>query len=259
MNSRVRPYGDNMKNKIAVVLALVGAASLSGCSNAPQGDAGIICPAIGAGFGGLLAGGGGAVGGGIVGALLCANPDRDGDGVANSVDECPDTPAGAIVDERGCEIVEEVVVEEVVVVEEEIVEEVVVVAAAAAVLIPESCEQYVMVEDDKVVGFEHILFGFNKDEYDADEQAKVDCIAKTVIANDLKIDVAGHTDNIGSDEYNYELSKRRAHNVGVALLAAGVTRDAAVEEGKGIAAPIASNATEEGRAHNRRVEVRVYN
>ncbi|WP_163133005.1 OmpA family protein [Agarivorans sp. Alg241-V36] len=256
-----------MKNKIAVVLALVGAASLSGCSTPPEGDIRVLCPIVGGGFGAAVGGGAGMVGGAVVGGLICADYDGDGDGVANSVDECPDTPAGAPVNERGCEIVEEVIVEEVIVeevvveevVEEEIVEEVVVVAAVAAVLIPESCEQYVMVEDDKVVGFEHILFGFNKDEYDADEQEKLDCIAKTVIANDLKIDVAGHTDNVGSDEYNYELSKRRAHNVGVALLAAGVTRDAAVEEGKGIAAPIASNATEEGRAHNRRVEVRVYN
>ena len=133
-----------------------------------------------------------------------------------------------------------------------------VVAAAAAVLIPESCEQYVIVEDDKVVGFEHILFGFNKDEYDADERDKVDCIAKTVIANELTIDAVGYTDSIGNDEYNMALSRRRADNVADALLAAGVTPDRAVEEGKGEDAPIASNATEEGRAHNRRVEVRVY-
>ncbi|WP_220718825.1 OmpA family protein [Agarivorans litoreus] len=247
-----------MKNKIAVVFALVGAVSLTGCSSAPQGEAGIICPAIGAGFGGILAGGGGAVGGGIVGALLCANPDRDGDGVANSVDECPDTPAGAIVDERGCEIVEEVIIEEVVVVEEEIIEEVVVVAVAAAALVPESCEQYVMVEDDKVVGFEHILFGFDKDKYNADEQEKLDCIAKTIIANELTIDAVGYTDSIGNDEYNMALSLRRADNVADALLAAGVTPDRVIEEAKGKAAPAASNATEEGRAHNRRVEVRVY-
>ncbi|MGY5452234.1 OmpA family protein [Agarivorans sp. MS3-6] len=243
-----------MKNKIALVVTLVGAAALSGCSNAPEGDAGILCPAIGAGFGGIVAGGAGAVGGGIVGAMFCANPDKDGDGVANSQDECPDTPAGAVVDERGCEIVEEVVV-----VEEVMVEEVVVVAVAAAVLIPESCEQYVMVEDNQVVGFEHILFGFNKDEYDAEEQQKVECIAKTIIANELTIDAVGYTDNIGNDEYNMALSVRRADNVADALLAAGVTADRAVEEGKGEAAPAASNATEEGRAHNRRVEVRVYN
>ncbi|MDO6685140.1 MULTISPECIES: OmpA family protein [unclassified Agarivorans] len=245
-----------MKNKIAVILALVGATTLAGCSSPPEGDVRVLCPIIGGAFG-SVAGGGGMVGGVIAGALICSNPDLDGDGVANSIDECPDTPAGAKVDERGCEIVEEVIVEEIVV-EEVVIEEVAVVAVAAAVLIPESCEQYVLIEDNKIMSFEHILFGFNKDEYHHDEQHKVECIAKTVIANDLKIDAVGYTDNIGDPGYNIELSNRRAHNVGVALLAAGVTRDAAVEEGKGIAAPIASNATEEGRAHNRRVEVRVY-
>ncbi|WP_055734378.1 hypothetical protein [Agarivorans gilvus] len=52
-----------MKNKIAVLVTLVGAVSLAGCSSAPKREAGILCPAVGAAFGGILGGGGGAVGG----------------------------------------------------------------------------------------------------------------------------------------------------------------------------------------------------
>ncbi|WP_432461031.1 MULTISPECIES: OmpA family protein [unclassified Agarivorans] len=246
-----------MKNKIVVVMALLGIATLSGCSNAPKGDAGIICPAIGGGLGALIGGGAGAVGGVITGAMFCANPDQDGDGVINSQDECPDTPAGTVVDERGCAAVEEAVVEQAVV-EEAVVVEQVAVVAAAAVLIPEGCEQYVMVDGDKVMGFKHVLFGFNKDKYSQAEQAKVDCIADTIMANDLTIDAVGYTDSVGNADYNMALSQRRANNVADALRASGVSASTTIEKGKGAAAPVASNATEAGRADNRRVEVRVY-
>ncbi len=244
-----------MKNNIAVILTLVGAASLAGCSNAPKGDAGILCPAIGAGFGGILGGGGGAVGGGIVGAIICSNPDHDKDGVLNDSDMCPDTPVGTKVDESGCPMVEEMMVEEVV--EETVVEEIVV-PVVIVPIVPEECAQYVSVQGENVTGFATIMFGFDKDQYVEAEQDKIDCIADVVIANELTVDAVGYTDSVGPADYNMDLSKRRAANVVEALLEAGVPASVTLEEAKGEMAPAMTNETDRGRAYNRRVEVRVY-
>ncbi|WP_427982539.1 OmpA family protein [Agarivorans sp.] len=244
-----------MNNKIAVVLTLLGAASLAGCTSAPKGDAGILCPLIGAGFGAALGGGGGAVGGGIVGAIVCANPDQDKDGVANTSDMCPDTPMGTEVDASGCPMVEEMMVEEVV--EETVVEEVVE-PVVMLPIIPQECEPYVSVDGEKVTGFATIMFGFDKDQYGASEQEKIDCIADVVIANELNVDAVGYTDSTGPKDYNMDLSKRRAANVVQALLDAGVPANDTLKEAKGEMAPAMTNETENGRAHNRRVEVRVY-
>lgn len=247
-----------MKNKIAVVLTLVGAAGLAGCSSAPEGEARILCPAIGAGFGGILGGGGGAVGGGIVGAIICSNPDKDKDGVANDSDMCPDTPEGTKVDETGCAMVEEMMVEEVAV-EETVVEEMVEdEPMLIPPVVPQECEQYVTVDGDKVTGFATIMFGFDKDQYAKTEQEKIDCIADVVIANDLTVDAVGYTDSVGPNDYNMDLSKRRAANVVQALLDAGVPASVTLEAAKGEMAPAMTNETEQGREFNRRVEVRVY-
>lgn len=72
-----------------------------------------------------------------------------------------------------------------------------------------------------------------------------------------KVYVTGHTDNIGTDEANNLLSRQRAAFVGDYLVKNGIQRPAIVEEGKGETEPVASNDTEEGRAKNRRVEIRI--
>lgn len=69
------------------------------------------------------------------------------------------------------------------------------------------------------------------------------------------VDVYGHADSVGSDEYNQGLSERRAMNVGSVLISGGVIRQRLVAEGFGESRPVASNATDDGRARNRRVEV----
>ena len=66
--------------------------------------------------------------------------------------------------------------------------------------------------------------------------------------------VEGYTDNIGTDEYNEELSYRRAMSVAKAIADKGYPNDIQVRA-KGAANPIASNKTEVGRAQNRRVDV----
>mgnify|MGYP001225182801 CR=1 FL=1 len=69
------------------------------------------------------------------------------------------------------------------------------------------------------------------------------------------VDVYGHADSVGSDSYNQNLSERRAMNVASVLIQGGVIRQRIIAQGFGESRPIASNATDDGRARNRRVEV----
>ncbi len=71
------------------------------------------------------------------------------------------------------------------------------------------------------------------------------------------VDVIGHADATGSAEYNQGLSERRASSVAQFLIGQGVMRDRFYVAGMGESAPIASNATPEGRAQNRRVEIKL--
>lgn len=69
------------------------------------------------------------------------------------------------------------------------------------------------------------------------------------------VDVGGHTDSTGSDQYNLQLSQRRAASVSGYLGAQGIAANRFVTQGYGETRPIASNDTPEGRAQNRRVEI----
>ncbi|AOJ29418.1 MULTISPECIES: OmpA family protein [Burkholderia] len=72
-----------------------------------------------------------------------------------------------------------------------------------------------------------------------------------------QVTVTGFTDSVGSDDYNLALSKRRAESVAAYLKAHGLKADSMTVSGRGKADPVASNATPEGRASNRRVEIRL--
>ena len=69
------------------------------------------------------------------------------------------------------------------------------------------------------------------------------------------IEVAGHTDNVGTAEYNQGLSERRAHTVTNYLVGKGVRPERTISMGAGETRPVAGNDTEAGRASNRRVEL----
>jgi outer membrane protein OmpA-like peptidoglycan-associated protein len=75
--------------------------------------------------------------------------------------------------------------------------------------------------------------------------------------NQTYIDVYGHTDSTGSDSYNQSLSERRAGSVASYLETRGVVRARVATRGFGESQPIADNGTEEGRAANRRVEIKI--
>ena len=71
------------------------------------------------------------------------------------------------------------------------------------------------------------------------------------------IEVAGHTDNVGTDSYNQKLSEQRAQAVVTKLISSGVAANRLYHFGRGETQPIASNNTENGRAQNRRVEIKI--
>jgi outer membrane protein OmpA-like peptidoglycan-associated protein len=73
--------------------------------------------------------------------------------------------------------------------------------------------------------------------------------------NQTVIEVAGHTDNTGTDQYNQQLSERRAAAVAAYLGTRNVRQDRIITVGEGEARPIATNDTEAGRQQNRRVEL----
>jgi outer membrane protein OmpA-like peptidoglycan-associated protein len=75
--------------------------------------------------------------------------------------------------------------------------------------------------------------------------------------NQTYIDVYGHTDSTGSDSYNLSLSQRRAASVADYLTSRGVQSARLGTRGFGETQPIASNDTEEGKAANRRVEIKL--
>ncbi len=71
------------------------------------------------------------------------------------------------------------------------------------------------------------------------------------------IDVLGHADSTGRDDYNQDLSERRAMNVSSVLIQSGVIRQRVIATGFGETRPVADNTTDSGRARNRRVEVMI--
>ncbi len=101
-----------------------------------------------------------------------------------------------------------------------------------------------------------IEFGFDRYEVNPAGVAVLDVAAEQLSAcPGARIEVAGHTDDIGPTDYNERLSLRRAKSVRDYLVGAGIDAQRLGVAGYGYAEPIASNDTREGRAHNRRVEI----
>jgi len=75
----------------------------------------------------------------------------------------------------------------------------------------------------------------------------------------LHVEISGHTDSEGSEDYNLELSNRRAGTVARYLIEQGVNAQRIQFKGYGETQPIASNETEQGRAKNRRIEMKITN
>ena len=102
----------------------------------------------------------------------------------------------------------------------------------------------------------NITFAFNSSNLDPQFYPVLDGVAQTLTEyNQTVVEVAGHTDNVGSDAYNQTLSVQRANSVANYLMGKGLTQQRFIVTGAGESRPIASNDTEAGRAANRRVEI----
>lgn len=104
----------------------------------------------------------------------------------------------------------------------------------------------------------NITFATNKSTIQKDFYAVLDSVAKVLTGFDkTAIEIEGHTDSTGSLSHNLRLSEERASQVASYLQSKGIGNQRIVHFGKGPMNPIASNQSNEGRAQNRRVEIRI--
>jgi outer membrane protein OmpA-like peptidoglycan-associated protein len=105
------------------------------------------------------------------------------------------------------------------------------------------------------VRLNNVFFDFGKAELRPESMAELDRLVAFLASNPaMRIEVAGHTDDRGTDEFNQALSRDRAQAVATYLTARGIAAARLQARGYGRSRPVADNATEEGRQQNRRVE-----
>lgn len=106
---------------------------------------------------------------------------------------------------------------------------------------------------------ENVLFDFNKAKIKPEAFASLDELVLVMEKNPiLSVELQGHTDNVGSEAFNMELSMKRANAVAAYLVDRGILRNRMATTGFAFKKPVALNGTEFGRALNRRVELRPY-
>ncbi len=141
--------------------------------------------------------------------------DTDGDGVADCFDKCPNTPKGVVVDKNGC---------------------------------PPAAEQGAII-------FRNIQFDLGKATLKEESYPILDEVTDYMKTNaGVKMEVQGHTCNLGSKAVNDRLSDQRANAVRSYLVEQGVAGDRLTAKGYGFSQPVAPNDSEANRAKNRRVE-----
>jgi outer membrane protein OmpA-like peptidoglycan-associated protein len=114
-------------------------------------------------------------------------------------------------------------------------------------------------EGIKVTFASGLLFDFDSDVVKGSARSNLDELASSLDKYDgSNLMIVGHTDNVGSDSYNKDLSERRADAATRFLVSRNVSRNRIGTLGVGETEPVASNATDSGRARNRRVEVAIY-
>ena len=246
----------------------------------------------GAGVGALVDGitvGGGTVGGAILGALLCQPTDSDGDGVPDHRDNCPDTPKGVQVDDKGCPLDSDgdgvpdykdkcpdtpkgVKVDEngcEIKPPPEVMPVAPVDVDSDGDGVPDSMDKCPdtprgtrvdhtgcpLVEKIELKG---VWFAFDSSVITPESARVLDEVALTFKRYPtLVAEMAGHTCNIGTERYNQGLSERRANAVRNYLISKGVDPKQMTAKGYGELQPMTSNATREGREKNRRTEMHI--
>ena len=101
-----------------------------------------------------------------------------------------------------------------------------------------------------------VLFAFDRDTLADGASAELDKVAQSILAAPrARVTIEGHTDDVGTDEYNLALSERRAQAVAAYLVQKGIDRAHISARGFGKGWPIVPNDGDEGRRRNRRVEI----
>ncbi len=112
--------------------------------------------------------------------------------------------------------------------------------------------------DGILLNLPDVTFAVDSTEISPSFQSALDRVAQSMVQYpDSLIDVYGHTDSTGSDQYNMALSQRRADAVSRYLISRGVSSARLQAKGMGESYPVADNTTADGRARNRRVEVKI--
>lgn len=165
-------------------------------------------------------------------------PDSDCDGVPDDRDACPDTPRGVKVDERGCPLDSD---------------------GDGVPDTRDACPgtpKGAKVDERGCWVIADTLFDFDKSVIRVDAYPVLDEVVAVIKANQgVKVEIQGHTDNVGGAAYNQGLSERRAHAVMLYLVDRGIAKQTLTAVGFGLTRPKATNDTEVGRALNRRVEL----
>lgn len=113
-------------------------------------------------------------------------------------------------------------------------------------------------EKDAIFVLQNVFFETNSAELDKISFIELDKLSSLLSSNpNIKVEISGHTDNVGEKEYNLNLSKERAKSVYNYLVKKGINTDRLTYIGHGDTKPVADNNTEEGRAENRRTEYRI--
>jgi OOP family OmpA-OmpF porin len=180
--------------------------------------------------------------------------DSDGDGVYDHLDQCPGTPKGVKVDERGCPIPKPKPKPQ-----------------PKPPLGPidtdgdgvyddkDRCKDTpkgARVDDRGCWVISDLRFDFEKADIKPEYHPTLDEVVSVMKMNPLMdILIEGHTDSVGSNEYNQSLSERRSQSVKKYFISKGIESQRMTAMGFGESRPIASNEAKEGRSKNRRVEL----
>ncbi len=163
--------------------------------------------------------------------------DSDGDGVADNVDQCPNTPTSR-VDARGCPLDSD---------------------RDGVADYRDQCPGTPRGADVNDTGcwvLEMVHFDFDKFDIKPRYYGVLQQTAKVLKENpSLKIEIQGHTDSIGSPDYNQPLSQKRAKVIQDYLVQQGIPQERLSAKGYGQSQPIAGNDNRDGRAQNRRTQL----
>lgn len=104
----------------------------------------------------------------------------------------------------------------------------------------------------------NIFFDFNKAELKDESKVELDKVVAFLKKNpSLRIEIGGHTDNVGGKAYNVQLSEKRAASVSAYVTSHGISADRLTNKGYGDSLPVADNNSDAGRAQNRRTEFKI--